>query len=181
MKTIKFKLQNELQDYSWHMDCALTSHLFEKLKKEENNWQPDITIVLKTPELEKFIQDAEIADYTEISEQEYDEFIWDEVFWFFSVDFKFINSASLPTSMEEVYYNQVKRFYKKEFINIKNGQKTLAGNLFFVVYNGLFFGQDWTHLSSEDYKKISDIFCINSKQNALQNFSDIFCIKTLVQ
>lgn len=160
MKTIKFKLQNELQDYEGNMDCVITSHLFEKLKKEKNNWQERITIVLKTPELEKFIQDEWISNYKEITEKEYEEFMWDEVFWFFSVDFKFINSASLPTSMEDVYNNLLKRFYKKEFVNIKNWQKTLAKNLFFVAYNGIFLEQDWTQLSPENYEKISEIFCI---------------------
>lgn len=160
MKTIKFKLQNQLQDYSWYMDCTITSHLFEKLKKEENNWQDYISIVLKTPELEKFIQDAKISDYTEITEKEYNEFIWEEVFWFFSIDFKFINSACLPTSMEDVYNKFLQRFYKKEFVNIKNWEKTCAGNLFFVVYNRMFLQQDWIQLSLEDYKLISEIFCI---------------------
>ena len=160
MKTIKFKLQNQLQDYSWYMDCNINSHLFEKLKKEENNWQDEITIVLKTPELEGFIQDTKISDYTEISEKEYDEFIWEEVFWFFSVEFKFINSACLPTSIEDVYNKILQRFYKKELVNIKNWQKTVVGNLFFVVYNGMFLQQNWTPLSLENYEIISEIFCI---------------------
>ena len=160
MKTIKFKLQNKLQDYSWYMDCSIISHLFEKLKKEKNNWQDYISIVLKTPELEKFIQDAKISEYTYISEKENNEFIWEEVFWFFSVDFKFINSAYLSISMEDVYNSFLQRFYKKEFVNIKNWQKTLVGNLFFVVYNGMFLQQDWTKLSLENYKLISEIFYI---------------------
>lgn len=160
MKTIKLNLKNQLQDYSWYMDCTIDSHLFEKLKKEKNNWQDEITIVLKTPELEKFIKALNISDYIEITEEEYNEFIWEEVSWFFSAEFKFINSACLPTSMEDVYNNFLQRFYKKEFVNIKNWEKTCAGNLFFVVYDGMFLQQDWTRLSSEDYKLVSEIFCI---------------------